>query len=56
MDPRKLANGPTTFQVLGGARLIDNAKYNLLELKENLENYKTKKENAIDLLDVIKVL
>ena len=34
--------------------MIEGAKYNLLELKENLENYKTKKENAIDLLEAIK--
>ena len=43
------------FEIIGGVKLIEGAKYNLLELKENLENYKTKKENALETLDAIKV-
>ncbi len=42
------------FDNIGGSRLVERVKFNILEIQENFENFVDKKEYSLDCLDAVK--
>ena len=42
------------FVALGGVRLVERIRFNILEIQENFENFSDKKELSLECLDAVK--